>query len=363
MASQYEEHLATVRDQIDRLDREVLERFSQRARLAQEVAKIKEDGEGNEDYYRPEREAQVLRALLQENPGPLADAEVAHLFQELMSACRALENAMAVAFLGPRGTYTEVAALKHFGRAVQVTPLESIDAVFREVEAGGCEYGVVPVENSTEGMVSHTLDMFVRSQLQICGEVNIPIHHHLLGKGGELNDLRRIYSHQQSFAQCRRWLDGHLPQVEKVALSSNGEAARRAAMEPETGAIAGETAASAYGLQTIAENVEDEPDNTTRFLVVGKRSVPASGVDKTSLLISAKNQPGTLFRLLKPFAQRNISMTRIESRPARRGRWEYVFFVDVDGHVEDPEVRAALEELEDTAGMVRVLGAYPKASW
>ncbi len=361
MASKHEERLAAVREQIDRLDREVLERISQRARLAQDVATIKEDGEGDEDYYRPEREAQVLRTLLSENPGPLADAEIGRLFQELMSACRALENAMAVAFLGPRGTYTEVAALKHFGQAVQVTPLDSIDAVFREVEAGGCEYGVVPVENSTEGMVSHTLDMFVHSQLQICGEVNLPIHHHLLGKGSELDGLRRVYSHQQSFAQCRRWLDEHLPRIEKVALSSNGEAARRAAMEPNTAAIAGETAASAYGLRVIAKNVEDEPDNTTRFLVIGKRSVPASGVDKTSLLISAKNQPGALFRLLKPFAERNISMTRIESRPARRGRWEYVFFVDVDGHTEDPEVRAALDELEDTAGMVRVLGAYPKA--
>ncbi len=363
MTSKQEQRLAAVREQIDALDRDVLERFSQRARLAQEVAMIKEEGEGNEDYYRPEREAQVLRALLSENPGPLGDTEIAHLFQELMSACRALENAMAVAFLGPRGTYTEVAALKHFGRAVQVSPLESIDAVFREVEAGGCEYGVVPVENSTEGMVSHTLDMFLLSQLEICGEIILPIHHHLMGKGSELDNLRRIYSHQQSFAQCRRWLDEHLPHVEKVALSSNGEAARRAAMEPETAAIAGETAASAYGLELIAENVEDEPDNTTRFLVIGKRSVPASGVDKTSLLISAKNQPGTLFRLLEPFAQRNISMTRIESRPARRGRWEYVFFVDVDGHVEDPDVRAALDELEDTAGMVRVLGAYPKAVW
>ena len=362
-----DEKLKTLRGRIDELDEQLLALLNSRARLALEIAECKAgDGAqaGTNHYYHPDRETEVLNGLLEKNEGPLPRDEVARLFREVMSACRALQKPMAVAFLGPEGTFAQAAALRHFGRSVRTVPLESIEAVFREVEAGNSDYGVVPVENSAEGVVSHTLDLFVRSPLNVCGEVTLRIHQHLLvgvADAGGLEGLKKVYSHQQSLAQCRRWLDRHLPSVERVNVSSNAEGARRASSEPRAAAIASDIAGKTYGLRSLASNIEDEPDNSTRFIVIGDRRVSPTGADKTSLLLSAKDRPGALYGLLEPFAKRGISMTRIESRPARSGLWKYVFFVDIEGHGEDPAVADALAEIEGNATLFKVLGSYPRA--
>lgn len=352
--------LESLRSEIDALDETIQAVISRRARLAMEVARAKRLLGDEEDFYRPEREAEILRRVIARNAGPLTDETVVRLFREVISACLALQRPLRVAFLGPEGTFTQAAALKHFGESVETTALETIDAVFREVAAGAAQYGVVPVENSSEGVVSHTLDMFLQSSLQICGEVSLPIHHFLLARGGSLADVRRVYSHSQSLAQCRRWLDTHLPHPERVGVASNAEAARLAAQDPSSAAIAGEVAGRIYGLDVLAANIEDEPENTTRFLVVGRRPVPPTGRDKTSLLLSALNQPGSLYTLLEPFARCGINMTRIESRPSRRGKWDYVFFVDVEGHAEDPDLARALRDVSERSAMFRVLGSYPR---
>ncbi len=268
---------------------------------------------------------------------------------------------MTIGFLGPEGTFTEAAAFKHFGHAVSVVPLDSIDAVFREVESGAAQFGVVPVENSTEGVVNHTLDMFIRSNLSICGEVQLRIHHFLMAAQEDMEKIRRVCSHPQSLAQCRKWLDSNLASAEREAVSSNAEAARLASKDPDAAAIAGEVAAELYDLKLLARNVEDEPDNTTRFLVIGTQSVPRTGNDKTSVVFSAKNRPGALYELLESFKKRDINMTRIESRPSRSGLWEYVFFIDVDGHASDDRVEAALSDIDAHASFFKVLGSYPRS--
>ncbi len=355
------DQLARIRERIDRLDEEIQDRINARAAAAQEIATIKLEQEPNTHFYRPEREAEVLRRVKERNRGPLDDEAVARLFREIMSACLALEQVIRVAFLGPEGTFTQAAALKHFGASVETVPFSSIPDVFREVEAASCHYGVVPVENSTEGVISHTLDMFLSSPLHICGEVTLRISHHLMGSCQALDEVRTVYSHQQSLAQCRGWLDRHLRHAEKIAVGSNAEAARLVQALPHAAAIAGETAAQIYGLHLLASKIEDEPGNTTRFLVVGNQETPPSGDDKTSLLFSTKNEAGGLYRLLTPLAQHAISMTRIESRPSRRGMWDYVFFVDIEGHKSDPAVASALADLHRVAAMCKILGAYPKA--
>ena len=355
-----EDGLQNLRDEIDRLDEKIQSLITERARCAEKIAKTKERS-GSDHFYRPEREAEILRRVQQRNQGPLADEEMARLFREIMSACLALESTMTVAFLGPEGTFTQEAALKHFGHSVKTLPLGAIDEVFREVESGNAHFGVVPIENSTEGVVSHTLDIFLRSPLKICGEVELRIHHHLLGKGDDLKGAERVLSHQQSLAQCRGWLDAHLPGVERVAASSNAEAARQAASNDRIVAIAGESAAKLYGLNVLAANIEDEPDNTTRFLVIGKLETEPSGKDKTSLIVSGNNRAGALHDLLAPFHRHQINMTRIESRPSRKGTWQYVFFVDIDGHVKDAKVQAALRELENGSAFLKRLGSYPRA--
>lgn len=251
--------------------------------------------------------------------------------------------------------------MKHFGHAVRTVSMASIPDVFREVQSGNCHYGVVPVENSTEGVISHTLDMFMRSTLWICGEVTLRIHHHLLSRAQRLDEVKKVYSHQQSLAQCRGWLDRNLPHAERIALGSNAEAARVAAEEPAAAAIAGEAAAEIYGMSALVHNVEDEPDNTTRFLVIGTQETGPSGRDKTSLLLSCRNKAGGLHALLTPLAQHGISMTRIESRPSRAGLWDYVFFIDVQGHRDDPSIAAALRALQAEAQLFKVLGSYPIA--
>jgi chorismate mutase/prephenate dehydratase len=360
-----EQKLQALRKRIDEIDAQLQQLISERGKLALEVAHTKQGADQGEteqaNFYRPEREAQVLRRVIERNQGPLADEDMARLFREIMSICLALEEPMTIAYFGPEGTYTQAAALKHFGHAVTTKPLNAINDVFREVEAGSAHYGVVPVENSTEGVVNHTLDMFMQSSLKICGEVETPVHHNLLSKQEDTAQLSRIYSHQQSLAQCREWLDNNMPGIERVAVSSNGEAARLAAQEEGVAAIAGTIAAELYGLKILQHNIEDQPGNTTRFLVIGREDTPPSGKDKTSLLVSTMNKPGALSRLLQAFSNHDVSMTRIESRPSRVTMWDYVFFIDVEGHVQDATVAAALQELEQASSMLKILGSYPKA--
>ncbi|OGI44949.1 MAG: chorismate mutase [Candidatus Muproteobacteria bacterium RIFCSPHIGHO2_01_FULL_65_16] len=355
-----EQRLRRLRADIDAMDEKVLDLIASRARLAQEIAAIKQATGGN-NFYRPEREAEVLRRVVERNPGPLSNEDIARLFREIMSACLALEDSMRVAFLGPEGTFTQEAALKHFGHFAKTVPLAAIDEVFREVESGSAQFGVVPVENSTEGVVNHTLDMFLDSPLKICGEVELRVHHHLLGGGEDAKAATRVVSHQQSLAQCREWLDANLPRLERVPVSSNAEAARLAAADPATLAIAGDSAAKIHGLKILVPNIEDKSDNTTRFLVIGNLESAPSAADKTSLLLSGKNRPGALHRLLAPLARHKINMTRIESRPSRRGMWEYVFFVDIEGHIKDKKLRRTLAALEREAAFLKWLGSYPKA--
>lgn len=352
--------LQAIREQIDALDEQIQALIGERARCAQRVGAIKQALGDHSNFYRPEREAQVLRRVIERNRGPLSDEEIARLFREIMSACLALEEPLRIAFLGPEGTFTQAAALKHFGHGIRTLSLRAIDEVFREVESGAADYGVVPVENSTEGVVNHTLDMFLQSPLNICGEVQLRIHHHLVGLAKDSGAIRRVYSHQQSLAQCREWLDSKLPAAERVAVSSNAEAARLARQEPEAAAIAGQCAAEIYQLPVLVANIEDEPTNTTRFLIIGTQPIPPSGDDKTAILISSPNRPGALYRLLEPVTRYGLSMTRIESRPSRRGLWDYVFFIDIEGHAQDEPLASAFAELQREANLFRVLGSYPK---
>jgi chorismate mutase / prephenate dehydratase len=355
------DELEQLRKRIDDVDDRLLELISERAKLAAEVARVKGLSADNHGFYRPEREAQILRKIMTQNQGPLPQEEMARLFREIMSACLALEQPLQIAYLGPEGTFTQAAALKHFGHSVTTVPHDSIDQVFREVEAASCNFGVVPIENSIEGVVNHTLDMLIDSPLKISGEVELRIHHHLLGKGADYSKATRVYSHQQSLAQCRRWLDENLLTADRIAVSSNAEAARLAAGEPNSVAIAGEAAAEIYELKYHARNIEDHPDNTTRFLVIGRQVTPPSGDDKTSILVSGPNRAGLLYHLIKPLADNGINMTRLESRPSRQGLWDYVFFIDILGHVEDAKVAAALADLEKQAGVLKLLGSYPRA--
>jgi chorismate mutase / prephenate dehydratase len=355
-----DDKLKAIRTRIDEIDEQLQALITERARCAIAIAEQKRV-EGDDTCYRPEREAAVLKNVLARNQGPLTDETLARVFREIMSACLALQHPLTVAYLGPPGTFTEAAVLKHFGHAVSTQPQGAIDEVFREVEAGSVDYGVVPIENSSEGAVDHTLDLFVHSPLRICSEIELRIHHNLMAKAADMQGIRRVCAHQMALAQCREWLDAHLAGIERTAVSSNAEAARIASEEMGTAAIAGPHAADLYRLNVLARNIEDEPDNTTRFLVIGRHITAPSGHDKTSLLVSTANKPGALFRLLKPLAEHGISMTRIESRPSRRGMWEYVFFIDVEGHIQEPGLATAIAALEQEAAMVKVLGSYPDA--
>lgn len=360
-----EQVLKPLRDKIDSLDEQIQTLINQRAQCAIEVAKAKLGAQQDDTpvvFYKPEREAQILKRVMERNEGPISDEVMARLIREIMSSCLALEHPTRVAYFGPAGTYTHSAAIKHFGHAVDAVPLATIDQVFREVEAGASQYGVVPVENSTEGMVNHTLDTFMGSSLKICGEVELKIHHQLMtSEANKPENITRIYSHEQSFGQCRQWLDAHYPNVERVSVSSNSEAAKRIKDEWHAAAVAGEIAAELYGLKIIADNIEDNPDNTTRFLVIGRELVKPSGEDKTSIIVSAKNRPGALYHLLEPFEQNGVSLTRIETRPTKQGTWAYVFFMDFEGHETDPAVMKTLDEIEKVSVQVTRLGSYPKA--
>ena len=350
------DELVKLRDRIDALDSELLRLLNERAKLAQAVGHIK-----NGQIYRAEREAQVLRRLVAENPGPLKPDNIERLFREVMSACRDLEQHLRIAYLGPQGTFSQAAAFKQFGHAVGEVPCATIDEAFRAVETGRADYAVVPVENSTEGTVSRTLDLIVGSPLKICGEVLLPVHQNLLRKSENMEGIARVYGHAQSLAQCQNWLNKNLTNVERVSVVSNAEGARLAAGDPSAAAIAGENAAQAYGLAIVVPRIEDEPNNTTRFLVLSDHDTLPSGRDKTSLVMSAPNVPGSVVKLLQPLADAGVSMTRFESRPAKVANWEYLFFVDIEGHRDNPMVAAALKEVTARAAMVKLLGSYPAA--
>ncbi|MBZ0249780.1 MAG: prephenate dehydratase [Burkholderiales bacterium] len=349
--------LDRLRGEIDRVNDRILELLNERARYARAIGTLKVG-----QAYRPEREAEVLRRMKERNPGPLSDETVAFLFREIMSACLALERPITVAYLGPPGTFSESAAMKHFGLAAVTRPMPSIDEVYRAVESGAADFGVVPVENSTEGAVGRSLDLMPQTPAKVCGEVLIRIHHHLMSREPvPVSAIRRIYSHSQSLAQCHEWLNANVPEAERVAVASNAEAARRAAEEPGNAAVAGDRAAEHYGLAILASNIEDEPNNTTRFLILGDYEPKPSGHDRTSLVLSARNRAGAVYEMLTPFATRGVSMTKFESRPSKVALWEYLFFVDIEGHRDDANVAAALEEVGGIAGYLKVLGSYPMA--
>jgi chorismate mutase/prephenate dehydratase len=352
-----ESELARHRAAIDALDGEILARLNARAAHAQAIGKLKEGGMA----YRPEREAQVLARVAAGNTGPLSNEAVTGIFRQVMSACLALEQKLAIAYLGPAGTFSHAAVTRHFGAFVDAVPFATIDEIFRAVESGQADYGVAPVENSTEGAVGRTLDLMCSTDLAICGEIKLRIQQNLLSNAGTVAAIARVYSHTQSLAQCVQWLARHLPGVPRVAVSSNAEAARLAAAEPGAAAIAGENAAVIYGLAVVAPHIEDEPNNTTRFWVLGRQQVAASGHDETSLVMACPNRPGAVYDLLEPLARHGVSMTRFESRPARTGLWEYLFFVDLAGHRNDDKVARALADLERKAPFLKLLGSYPAA--
>jgi chorismate mutase / prephenate dehydratase len=346
------------RESIDAIDEQLLKLVNQRAAHAREIGNLK----GGGHVYRPEREASVLRRLLENNTGPLSGEAVTAIFRSVMSNCRALEKELSVAFLGPLGTFSEEAANKQFGGLSAPVECSSIDEVFRMVESGKVDYGVVPVENSTEGAVGRTLDLLMATSLNICGEIELEVHHNLLSDI-DIGQIQTVYSHAQSLAQCHDWLNKNLPNVKTQAVASNSEAAKMAGhdVSGSVAAIASRRAAELFGLNILAENIEDDPKNTTRFLVLATHDVAPSGKDKTSLVISARNTSGAVVELLAPLARYQVSMTKLESRPSKLGMWEYVFFVDIEGHHQDAAVANALAELQSKASLLKVLGSYPIA--
>jgi chorismate mutase/prephenate dehydratase len=352
-----DKNLLPLRDQIDAIDSQILELLNQRARVAEQVGHVK--ALTNAPVFRPEREAQVLRSMAQANPGPLQNEDVQLIFREIMSACRALERRVVVAFLGPVGTFSEQAVYKQFGHAIEALPCISIDEVFRATEAGTADFGVVPIENSTEGAVNRTLDLLLHTSLEISGELSIAVQHSLMSATGTLDGVRRICAHSQALAQCQTWLNLHYPTIERHAVASNAEAAKMASLDHSVAAIASEIAGRQYNLGIVSPHIQDDPHNRTRFAVIGRLQTTPSGKDQTSIVLAAPNKAGAMYQLLSPFSKYGVSMTRFESRPARTGNWEYYFYVDVEGHAVDEKVAAALGELKNSAAFFKVLGSYP----
>jgi len=355
-----DEKLDALRVRIDEVDRELLALVSRRARLAQEVGELKKLTDA--PVYRPEREALIMRKLRDANGGPLPGAAIEAIWREVVSACRELERRLRVAYLGPAGTFSEQALLKHFGSGVEPVACPTIDEVFRATEAGAVDFGVVPVENSTEGAVNRTLDLLLDTPLSISGEVLVPVRQNLMSLDGTLEGVNRIVSHAQSLAQCIGWLDRNCPGIERVPVASNAEAARLASLDRGTAAIAGENAAARYGLELVARSIQDDPNNRTRFAVVGRYECAPTGGDQTSLILSVPDRAGAVHALIEPMARHGVSMKRFESRPARRGEWEYYFYIDLLGHQSDPNVAAALDEIRRHAAFCKVVGSYPRAS-
>ena len=356
--------LAEIRERINAVDEQIQALINERARFAQQVGVAKGELASAVDYYRPEREAEVLRLILERNEGPLRDEEMLRLFREIMSACLAQQEPLKIGFLGPEGTFTQTAVFKHFGHSVRALPFHTIDEIFQEVESGVADFGVVPIENSSEGSVNNTLDMFLTSPLKIAGEIELRIEQHLLGRMAGLENIERICAHEQSLAQCRGWVREYLPHIELIGMSSNAAGARRARDEEGTAAIGPDVAADVYDLKVLVGSIEDRSDNSTRFLVVGRELLAPSGNDKTTILVSTSDTgggAGVLHQLLQPLAKYNVVMTFIESRPSRRKNWDYVFFIDIEGHANESPVADALSLLEKNSSLFRVLGAYPKA--
>jgi chorismate mutase/prephenate dehydratase len=349
--------LKPLREQIDTIDAQLLDLLNARARIAQQVGHVK--AEYDAPVFRPEREAQVLRGVADRNPGPLVATDVQTIFREIMSACRALEKRVSVAYLGPAGTFSEQAVYQQFGHAVEGIPCASIDEVFRSTETGAADFGVVPIENSSEGTISRTLDLLLQTPLSISGEISISIHQCLMTKSGTMDGIKRICAHSQALAQCQAWLNQHYPSIERQAVASNSEAARMAADDATVAAIAGEIAAQKYAVQIVKSHIQDDPHNRTRFAVIGRLQTASSGKDQTSLVLSVPNKAGAVYNMLAPLAQHGVSMTRFESRPARMGTWEYYFYVDVEGHAQDEKVARALTELQQNASFFKILGSYP----
>lgn len=352
-----DDKLKPLREQIDAIDGQILELLNRRARVAQEVGHVK--AETNAPVFRPEREAQVLRKVADLNSGPLVSSDVQIIFREIMSSCRALERRVVVAYLGPAGTFSEQAVYQQFGHAVEGLSCASIDEVFRATEAGTADFGVVPVENSSEGAVNRSLDLLLQTTLSISGGLSIPIHHSLMTKSGSMEGVTRICAHSQTLAQCQVWLNQNYPHIERQAIASNGEAARVAGEDSAAAAIAGEIAGQRYNLQVVKAHVQDDPHNRTRFAVIGRLQPAPSGKDQTSLVLSVPNKAGAVYNMLAPLAAHGVSMSRFESRPARMGTWEYYFYVDIEGHAQDTKVAKALVELQQNAAFFKVLGSYP----
>lgn len=355
-----ESRIAPLREAIDAVDTQLVALLNERARLAHQVGAIKQ--ETGAPVFRPEREAEVIRKVAARSEGPLDEPALAAIFREIMSACRALERPTTVAYLGPAGTFSEQAVQRAFGSSVNGVPCGTLDEVFRAAEAGTVDFAVVPMENSTEGAVSRTLDLMIATALKIVGEISIPVHHNLLTAGGTLDGVTRVCAHSQALAQCTGWLNQNLPHLPRQGVASNAEAARMAASDRTVAAIAGEAAAHKYVLQIVAAHIQDDPSNRTRFVVLARQDTQPSqppGRDKTSLILSVPNQPGALFKVLEPLARHGVSMSRLESRPARTGSWEYYFFVDLEGHSLDPKLVAALGEVQPACAFFKNLGSYP----
>ncbi len=348
-----------LRQQIDALDRELVTLLNRRLTLAQGIGRIKNrEGQRTLDF---QREEGVLANLMRLNPGPLSQQALKNIFREIISAARQIQSPLSVAFLGPEATFSHLATLKKFGSSTRFGPLLSIHEVFTEVEKGNYDYGVVPIENSTEGVVNDTLDHFAETGLKICGEIFLEVSHDLVSKSGQRQDIEVIYSHPQAYGQCRRWLAGHLPEVPNIEVASTGIAAQKAAKNPNAAAIASAAAASLYDLRVVERRIEDHPGNVTHFFVIGPESPGPTGRDKTSIIFAVDNIPGALYKTLQPLAERGLNMTRIVSRPAKTEAWRYLFFLDLDGHQEDAQVREALAEIEALSAHFHLLGSFPRA--
>lgn len=356
-----EKELQQLRDQIDNLDLQLQDLINQRAEIALQVGKIKRATDENPVFYRPEREASILQTIIERNKGPLKDTQIRDIFRDVLTACLTLQQPIKVACLGPEGTYSQAAVFKHFGIETSTLVVSSIERVFREIEGGIADYGVVPIENSTAGVINTTLDALINSPLNICGEIVLPIHLHLLSSQENTGEIKKIFGHEQVFLQCDKWLNDHYPDIDAVTVSSNAQAAKMALKDIKSAAIAGDLAREFYSLKMLASNIEDNPHNETRFIILGKQKVSICGADKTSLLISTPHTPGSLIDLMKPFADNGVNISQIASRPYRDKRWSYLFFIDIDGHQDDLPIKNALDELNKKSVMLHVLGSYPKA--
>jgi chorismate mutase/prephenate dehydratase len=345
------------RARIDEIDRHLLRLLNQRAELSLEIGRAKR--ESGEPIFVPEREQEILDELARLNPGPLAAGAIRSIWSEILSVSRSLQRPFRVAYFGPQGTYTHMAALRHFGSSAEFLAVRGIPDVFEEVERGRADVGVVPIENSSEGVVNHTLDGLIDSELLICGEASIEIHHHLLSRAAELGDVKRVFSHPQALAQCRGWLGRNLPDAEIVEIQSTSTGVEQALLDAATAAVASELAGHLYRIPALRERIEDYANNVTRFLVIGRRAAGRTGRDKTSVLFSIRDEVGTLHRILEPFATARLSLTKIESRPTRRRPWEYVFFVDFEGHRDDPVTQGVLAAVRERCLFLKVLGSYP----